>query len=163
MNRKIFNFLVLTIFLVVFPLISYLYLKRGVAFRMDVISELKTKTPLTKSLLSQDNKTMDYKNKCTLVDLGANIDKVNLIYGQFKDAKGFQFLSTKKMELHPCYITPDSASNAYLLGMYPDQRFMLIDSLGNVRKAYKDNDEELKKMVVHITALLPYYNEKKGR
>jgi hypothetical protein len=163
MSNKITKFLVLTLFLVIFPLVSYLYLKRGVQFRMDVISELKTKTPMTTPLTSQGNVILDYKNKCTLVDLNANDAKVNQIYGQFKDAKGFQFLSMKNVEENPSHIVPDSASQAYLLGQYPGQQFMLIDSLGNMRKLYKDNDEELKKMVVHITALLPYYNEKKGR
>jgi hypothetical protein len=151
-------------FFVIFPMISYLYLKRGVAFRKEIMSELKNKTPLTYELMSQDSLRVNFKNKCTLVELNTNGENATQIYSQFKKAKGFQFLSiNQNYEAGESFIKLDSQTFLKLSGEYKESQFILIDSLSNVRNVYKDDPEQLKKMVIHITALLPYYDEKKGR
>jgi hypothetical protein len=164
MKNNVFKILALIMFLVVFPLVSYLYLKRGVQFRRDVINELKNKTPLNQKLITKDSAVIDFQRKCTLVELGMNSYNAKHVFSQFKDAKGFQFLSgDSRHEENTAYKMLDSMSLSILNQHYKGKYFLLIDSLANVRNSYMDEPEQLKRMVIHITALLPYYNEKKGR
>jgi hypothetical protein len=158
----------------VLPAGSYLYLKKGYDFRKQIISDLSKKDPFKTLIVAKDSMKINFKGKCTVIALKEN--KTNeQIYNQFKDAKGFQMLTIQDQQLdkkYPAnsasenkqnhYYELDSTSIDRLLHDYKSD-FVLLDSLGNVRRTYLNEKEEMKKLVLHISALLPYYDEKKGR
>lgn len=171
---KGFKFLVLILLLVVLPAGSYLYLKKGYDFRKEIMSDLSKMEPIKSVLTSKDSIQVSYKGKCTLIAL-TDTKTSEQIYNQFKDAKGFQMLTKENLNLDQKYIAKDNGEEKQkkyfeldpalinqLVNQYKSS-FILLDSLGNVRRTYQDEKEDMKKMVIHISALLPYYDEKKGR
>lgn len=171
---KGFKFLVLILLLVVLPAGSYLYLKKGYDFRKGIMSDLSKMEPIKNVLISEDSVQVSYRGKCTLIALTEN-ETTNQIYNQFKDAKGFQMIAKENLNLNQkfkaknygeekqrMYFELDSTLISQLVKQYKSD-YILLDSLGNVRRTYADEKEELRKMVIHISALLPYYDEKKGR
>jgi hypothetical protein len=174
--NKALNFVVLALLLMVFPIVSYFYLNKGITFRKEIIKELSIKTPLGQKLMSADSLEISFKGKGTLVVLDGKDSNLKTIYSQFKEAKGFQLLSNiENMEISKLLEKPnedlvtsthkqlDSSSHAYLMSKFPKATYLLVDSLSQVRLTYNSNPSELARLALHITTVLPYYDEKRGR
>lgn len=167
----------LGLFLVVFPAVSWLYLKRGFNYRKQILKELEQKIPFTDTLLTSDSTLISFKGKCTLLSLTADQNTLNGIYRQFKEARGFQLVSNVNSEefrkeykksnseidviIRNSYKRVDSLQFEKLKQQYGGKAFVLIDSLNQVRNTYTEND--VAKLISHIPPLLPYYDEKKMR
>jgi hypothetical protein len=177
--NNIFKIFVLFLLLFGLPYGSYHYLTKGITFRKNVIKDLSEKVLLKDSIKTIDNENLLYKNKCTVVSVNGAAQDVLNVYLQFKEAKGFQLvanndpMSMKKVFEKPkakneeifksSYKLIDSTSLANLKNTYKEKSFIIIDSLRNVRYQYGNSKEDKQKLVAHITALLPYFDEKKGR
>ena len=95
------------------------------------------------------------------------------LYDQFKDAKGFQLVGSidsltclniqindKKnitAALSKNYYKLDSAKMASFQQLYPNTQFLILDTMGLVRKLYVGGKEDMKRIAGHITVLLPLY------
>ncbi len=176
MSNNVFKFLTLAALLVIFPAISYYYLTKGITYRKEIIKELTDKKKMEYTLLTSDSSNIVFKEKCTLVSLNENVASLKVIYPQFKEAKGFQLLSSNSDSIINTYLQKSNLdvvksthkklnedSFKKLKLSYPDSDFILLDSLGFVRRQYKANEKELARLAVHITTLAPYYDEKRQR
>ncbi len=175
--KKILSAVMLLVLLVILPLGSYFYLNKGLTYRKKIISELSQKEPFKDTIFDNMGHMLTYKEKCTLLAINSSKEDVKNVYLQFKEAKGFQLVANENANamkviiskgdqdeiLKKSYVKFDSTTLVRLKQKYADNNFIIIDSLSNIRYKYKDNKEDMIKMVAHITALLPYYDEKKGR
>ena len=172
--QKHFNGILLLLVLVGLPFGSYLYLKSGFQFRKNLIDELQT-TAALKDTLTQDGALVPTRGRCTVVNISGNTQNQISLYDQFKDAKGFQLVgsidsltmseySDKRQKniaaaLSKNYYKLDSAKMASFQQLYPNTQFIILDTMGLVRKLYAGGKEDMKKIAGHITVLLPLYKE----
>jgi hypothetical protein len=179
MANNIYKFLMLILLLIVLPLGSYIYLKKGYAYRKTIMEDLSKPVDLKDTITLADDSPVKYKNKCTVVAINGMEEDTKSIYLQFKEAKGFQLVASsvpseiKKiftkssvnndLILASSYKLIDSTSMAHLRQTYANKSYIIIDSLSKVRYQYGESQEDKQKLVAHITALLPYYDEKKGK
>lgn len=179
MANNIYKLLMLLLLLVVLPLGSYIYLKKGYSYRKTIMKELSQHTPLKDTIRLNEGEILKFRNHCTVVDINGTNEDVKNIYLQFKEAKGFQLVSgndpkevktvfAKVSEgndqiFKESYKSIDSASLARLKVSYADKSFIIIDSLNNVRYQYGQSLDDKQRLVAHITSLLPYYDEKKAK
>lgn len=172
--QKHFNGILLLLVLVGLPFGSYLYLKSGFQFRKRLIDELQTKAAL-KDTLTQGGTLIPTRGRCTVVNISGEPQNPISLYDQFKDAKGFQLVglvdtldmskySEKRQKniaasLSKNYFRLDSAKVVSLQQLYPNTQFLILDTMGLVRKVYAGGTEDMKKIAGHITVLLPLYKE----
>lgn len=172
--QKHFNGILLLLVLVGLPFGSYLYLKSGFQFRKNLIDELKT-TSVLKDSLTQDGALIPTRGRCTVVNISGTPQNQTSLYDQFKDAKGFQLVgsvdtltmseySEKRQKnitasLSKNYYKLDSAKVVSFQQLYPNTQFIILDTMGLVRKLYAGGKEDMKKIAGHITVLLPLYKE----
>ena len=173
--RKHFNGILLLLVLVGLPLGSYLYLKSGFQFRKNLIDELKQSSSLKDTLL-QGGIAIPVKGRCTVVSIRGNAEDEISLYDQFKDARGFQMVvTTDTLELQSLakkrkqeigillpknYFHLDTTRQRSLGQLYPNARYLILDTLGQVRMVYTGESEDMKRIAGHITVLLPLYKEK---
>ena len=74
--------IVVVLLLVLFPLISWLYLKNGISFRKNALTELSNKEAFDFSILKELS-IDDYKEKIVLIDIEGKSDNTQNIYNQF--------------------------------------------------------------------------------
>lgn len=167
----------LILLLIVLPLGSYIYLKKGYSYRKTIMNDLSTSFDLKDTVAFADGNNAKYKNQCTVVAINGSEEDIKSIYLQFKEAKGFQLVAptnpseikkvfTKNsvnndLILASSYKLIDSTSLAHLRNTYINKSYIIIDSLSKVRYQYGESQEDKQKLVAHITALLPYYDEKR--
>ncbi len=169
----------LILLLVILPLGSYIYLKKGFTYRKTIMKELSQPISIKDSIKLVDGDVLKYKNRCTVVSINGKDEDVKNIYLQFKEAKGFQLASNNEVSemkkifanvsesndqiLKESYKNLDSNSMVMLKLSYANKSFIIIDSLSKVRYQYGESVEDKQRLVAHITSLLPYYDEKKAK
>lgn len=179
MANNIYKFLMLILLLIVLPLGSYIYLKKGYAYRKTIMEDLSKPADLKDTIALADGNLVKYKNKCTVVAINGMEADTKSIYLQFKEAKGFQLVAPTQLSeikkvfpksnaitdliLASSYKMIDSSSLAHLKLSYANKSYIIIDSLSKVRFQYGESMNDKQSLVAHITALLPYYDEKKGK
>ena len=143
------------------------------------MNDLSKPADLKDTVAFADGNIAKYKNQCTVVAINGSEEDTKSIYLQFKEAIGFQLVAasnpseikkvfTKSIAnndliLATSYKMIDSTSLAHLRQSYANKSYIIIDSLSKVRYQYGESQEDKQKLVAHITALLPYYDEKKGK
>jgi len=152
---KLLSWIVLGIFLVVVPFISWYYLKQGLDFRKNALMELTPKDSISYNTDSLDIIT----RKTTLLVLtnGEGIsDIIPPILQQFKNTDGFQVLSYDSLpgiqQLPDKYLSD-------VRSRYSDKSFILIDSALNIRNSYMHDMNSIRKMVEHIAIVIPRVKE----
>jgi hypothetical protein len=179
MVNNVYKLFLVILLLVILPLGSYIYLKKGFTYRKTIMNELAQHEPLKDTIKLTGGEVVKYKNRCTVVSVNGKKEDTENIYLQFKEAKGFQLCASndavvmkkvfaKESEgndliFKESYKSIDSASLARLRVSYAHKSFIIIDSLSKVRYQYGESLEDKQRLVAHITSLLPYYDEKKAK
>ena len=150
------------------PLISYIYLRQGLTFRIESIATLKqdsTEKELSKAI--RDNFDLEE----SMVNVMVNGKKINgdigsRFYKKFTGNKSFYMNTFISSNDNP--YTEVLKVNHSLIAMNDKQRLsilnydmILIDTSGDVRQAYVYDEEEFKKFIQHLSVLLPVESSKK--
>jgi hypothetical protein len=153
------QYLVILLLLVLFPLISWLYLKNGISFRKQALNQLSSVTSFNNNIL--DSTTVSrFAGKIALIEIDGAKESLDKINDQFKESSDFVILTSK------CGYKVQLGNNeiSNLKAEFPDRSYILIDNEGKVRRTYMDNrDNEMKQLVIHIATLIPFVEKKKPR
>ncbi len=153
LSKKIWQTLVLLALLVGFPLISWLYLRDGINFRIQTIQDLHPKTQIADFYSGSDSTQLSiwYPEREGMQE------KIDLIQRHFQDRDDLIFQSFDRNLNFPSAF--DSLEAVLHRGGELDevsQYLFLIDSLGAVRSYYRwDQADDLSRLVEHIAFLLP--------
>ena len=147
---KLLSWIVLGLFLVVVPFISWYYLKEGLDYRKQALSELKVKD-LDSLLILKGNTTL------LVLQSGKEVtDLLPPIQEQFKNTQNFQIVSfdqTSGFDYLPIgYLSQ-------LKSKYSNESFMLIDTSLRIRNTYKHDMDAVRKMIEHIAIVIPRVKE----
>jgi hypothetical protein len=155
-TKKSYGLIVVLLLCLVFPLVSWYYMKQGFGYRKQVLNELSTKIEIdTTSIDSVDLAII--KNKVAIINLHGNKDNIFKILEQFKSTGEFVLLST------PGYFSPtlEHKSHQYFERIAGESKYLIIDNGGLVRYKYSDTQNDMKLMVKHIATLIPFVEKKK--
>ncbi len=150
--------LVIVLLLVLFPFVSWLYLKNGISFRKKALDELAEKTTFDYNQLGGIDTSL-INRKIMLIDLKGEEKNTANIYSQFKESTDFVIVSTS--DRYPLQLN-DSLSQI-IKANYPNKDYVLVDNDGKQRSTYTSSEEDLKKAVIHIATLIPFVEKKKPR
>lgn len=153
------QYLVIILLLILFPLISWLYLKNGISFRRQALEQLSSITSFNNNIL--DSATLSqFTGKIALIEINGSQESLVKINDQFKESSDFVILSSKSG--YKVQLGNNEISN--LKAEFPGKSYILIDNEGKVRRTYMDNsDNEMKQLVIHIATLIPFVEKKKPR
>ena len=157
MKKKIVQTVVLLLLLVVFPILSWLFLRDGLQYRLDAKDRL-----VVKSHLPVDSKLCKPGPIQVLYTPG-KLDRIKPISDHFADRKEIlMFNSLDSVSINN--VTQDSLEHAWskssLVDQYQDAIF-LIDTTCAIRMAYDAKvDEQMASLVEDIAFLLPIEKEK---
>jgi len=150
------------------PLISYLYLREGLSFRIEAISALK-QDEYENKLTEEFNGVFAISPKKVNAFVSADtISKVyrDEIFNKFKGNKYFQLCTYKSSESK----TSNNllAENHVEINLSKGQKelvenidMLLIDTSGEIRETYQYSEEEFKSFIQHLSVLLPVESSKK--
>ena len=144
--------------LVLFPAISWLYLKNGISFRKTALEQLSDKMKFDLNDLDSIT-SLSMKGKISLIDLKGDTSTLSRINDQFKESSDFTILSKK--EGYGVVLNNNEVDR--LISKYGNKTFILIDNEGYVRKSYSGEEGEKKEMIIHIATLIPFVEKKKPR
>lgn len=158
-TKKVISYVVLFMMLVIFPFLSWLYLKNGYEYRKQNMQELSGDYPLyiPETL---DTGLVNIFGKTSLVITTIDTLFTTNLFRQFKDAPTFQLISNYKaaeFQSQQNWISlPDSVF--YSFAKLNDIQFAaLIDTAGKIRRKYSvDEKDYIKSVVVHTASLLPF-------
>lgn len=150
------------------PMISYMYLRQGLTFRMDSIAALKQsdkEVELTKKLSKIIDIEEGMVNACLNSDK-IDITKLDMLYDKYRGHKHF-FLTTysgnsespsiKTLgEKHRIEKVSESELNSI-----ENLEMLLVDTSGQVRETYVYDEEVFKTFVQNLSVLLPVEESKK--
>lgn len=150
------NKIALVLLIVFFPLLSWYYLNTGLNYRKSVLKDLTPK--------GEWKYTHDYsfllEGKTTLAFTGEQwVEYMNAIYNQYELAPGIQILeftsdSTKVDSSRSNWVYIHD-SEEKISQIFSEHAFYLIDINKNLRYAYEGEDAEMKKVVEHLSVVLP--------
>jgi hypothetical protein len=146
---KFISWLLLGLFVVVVPLGSWFYLKKGLDYRKGALQELIAKDSLERSI---DSLGLIF-GKTSIIVLDTLVDSsiTSGIRDQFKNTPGFQVIHTAG-DHETQWPRPYLES---FFDKYDGSAYMLIDTSGKVRNVYENNDKELKKLIEHTAIVIP--------
>lgn len=153
------NPLILLLLLILLPIASWYYLKTGLEYRKDALTELEDRGRVSRYLTVDEN---ILKDKTTLIEIDPSIDPSlrEQVFHQFKDAYSFQYMSPAPTDIEaPNYlklpqlnITNDSIKGA---------TYLAVDGDLQVRNIYTLTDKEsIQDMVSQMSILLPWAPER---
>jgi hypothetical protein len=146
---KFISWLLLGLFVVVVPLGSWFYLKKGLDYRKGALQELVAKDSIEASL---DSLHLIFgKTSVIVIDSLVDADITAGIRDQFKNTPGFQVVYINGSDQTQW---PDDYLNSFLK-KYQGSGYMLIDTAGKVRNVYENSDEGLKKLIEHTAIVIP--------
>jgi len=153
--QKIISWIVLAALVVLVPLGSWIYLKKGLDWRKGALKELVVKAVIDKSLDSSNV----FLSKTSLVVFEYSEEIKNAlqpIYDQFKDAYTFQIVSQYDYEYNV------KVTDGYVdrLIQRKDNTFAIVDTGLQVRNFYTLKNSDLKSMVEHLAVVIPLPKEK---
>ncbi len=150
------NKIALVSLIVLFPLLSWYYLNSGLNYRKSVLKDLTPK--------GEWKYTDDYpfllEGKTTLAFSGKQWEEyMNAIYNQYASAPSFQILEFTSESTIPdtskinwVYIHESEEKISHI---FSERAFYLIDINKNLRYAYAGEDADMKKVVEHLSVVLP--------
>lgn len=129
------------------PLGSYFYLKSGFVYRLNSLEELQQKN-IDNDLNHLLDSIVPDNNKVSLVYLqraGDNLanDQLAAIEEQIVDRTNFQTIRV------------DAADTRLLNQVDQSVSFYLLDTAGVVRNYYESDDETLKRIIRHLSVVIP--------
>lgn len=148
---KIYSWVVLGLFLVLVPLGSWYYLNQGLQYRKELIKEIQIKTEIAKDsdslqlLYGSSNLVVLQKSKDIL-------EIVNQLNEQFKNSPRFNIVFKDSVDGYP-FLPIGYMSNEW--NELNSGTFILLDTLMNVRNTYTAESDQIKKLVEHITMVIP--------
>lgn len=158
-TKKIINYVVLLMMLVVFPFLSWLYLKNGYEYRRQNIQELSGNQPLYLPE-TLDTSLVNIFGKTSLVITTVDTLMTTNLFRQFKDAPTFQLISDYKageFQSQKNWILLSDSVFSSFVKLNDIQVAALIDTAGKIRKKYSlDEKDYIKSVVVHTASLLPF-------
>jgi len=145
---KLISWILLILFVVVVPLGSWFYLKKGLDYRKGALQELIAKDSLERS--SDSLGLIFGKTTIIVLDSAVGTSITEGIRDQFKNTPGFQVV----------YKNGDDEQwpGSYLKGFfdkYQGSAYMLIDTSGKLRNVYENTDYDLKKLIEHTAIVIP--------
>lgn len=148
---KYFIASLIVIVLFILPLGSYYYLNSGYNFRKAALVELESEGPLFSSVDSEFLRTMKDSlmgGNTNLIYLEVQKDpahgnELQMINDKYDHRFDFQVVNLSKNEV------PE------LFRSYQATPLILVDSLAQIRDTYSFNSEDIKRLIRHISILLP--------
>ncbi|MBK8501782.1 MAG: hypothetical protein IPL46_05990 [Saprospiraceae bacterium] len=159
MPKKIIQTVVLLLLLVVFPLLSWLFLKDGLQYRLDAKERLSIKSQLPKS----ERGCLQGKIQVIFQDKpGKWINRLQPIAQLFTDRH--EILTFRALDSLETGQVVDSLQKAWIQsnldGLY-DNAVFLLDTTCAIKMAYKaDSDDDMAALAEDIAFLLPIQKEK---
>lgn len=157
--------------LVLFPLVSYLYLRQGYYFRLNALKELESKTKLSefnyKSIDPQV--TYDFESlsgKTTLLynhDVDQSKGMMDPIYNEFSHRDDFQVIGFTQDTTHLNTQNSVLESSQWKIANAKykwDKQVTLVDSGGYIRNYYALDSLSFLSLGQHIPIILPRKKEK---
>lgn len=146
---KFITWFFLILLVVVVPLGSWFYLKKGLDYRKGALSELAVKDVIEKSSDSLD--LLYGKTSIIVIDTQIHENILGSIREQFKNTPGFQVLNAVK---DSTYSWPSGyLGNVWI--RYKESSFVLVDTAGNIRNVYASDSVSIKKLVEHTAIVIP--------
>lgn len=146
---KLISWLLLGLFVVIVPLGSWFYLKKGLDYRKGALKELTAKDSIESSIDSLH--LLIGKTSVIVLDSLVDADITAGIRDQFKNTPGFQVVYINGRDETQW---PNEYLNSFL-SKYQGRGYMLIDTAGKVRNVYDNSDEGLKKLIEHTAIVIP--------
>jgi hypothetical protein len=153
--NKVFTWIIVGLFLVIIPIGSWYYLNQGLQYRKNLLKEMEIKSGID----SQADSLGFLMGSANVVVLRST-DETQKIAGQLKE----QFDNSPRFNI---YFKDSIEGFASLpVGYMADEwnsmsgnSFVLLDTLMNVRNTYSTDMESVKKLVEHITVVIPRQKE----
>lgn len=152
---RLISWIALGFFIVVVPFISWFYLKKGFDYRRTLLSEISVKDSISHSL----DIALLFRGKTTVFSKNGFSEKPELITGlneQFQKVVNFQLMSIDS--LAGLNVMPKDYL-ADFFSKYENSQLILIDTAMRVRNVYVSDKESVKKLVEHISIVLPRQKE----
>lgn len=142
--------------LFVLPAGSWWYLKSGLEYRIQVRNETEIKSPFDQQLtgLSESSKKTvlsKLKDKISVINFDSPLtqeqeDVVSRIVEKYGERDLFQFIDFEDLE---------HGSDLDVTNFKSDSPIYLVDQELQIRNGYTWEEESIKKLVIHIAAVLP--------
>ncbi len=165
---KILKKLAVTALIVVFPALSWYYLKTGLEFRKEAQTAMEPKGDLN-SLISSRAFTTEYdlKKTCegqTTIIISrkdeSNDKTIQKLYDQFDDAYNFQLVLLNEKELTPLPEFDQSNFHVVPSTIEKGGEIALLDNQGRIRSFHNFEKEAVQDLVTYTALVLP---KKPGR
>lgn len=162
--KRLLPILVLFLMFIVLPLGSYLYLSRGVDYRLAALEMVKPKGQLMdfqyyENGIVRNSNFLD--NKTSLIHINENSRDsryLDMIYDQFKQSPNLELLQivsdsiTSNGEGFSRVYSPNALE---IINTYNGKDIILVDTALQVRSYYALNDSTVNELVRDIAVILP--------
>lgn len=154
MNR-VFTWLVVALFLVIIPIGSWYYLNQGLQYRKRLLKEIEIKSGMD-SAVDSLGYLLGSASVVILKSSDQTIEIATQLKEQFDNSPRFNIYFRDSVSgfnsLPSGYMSQEWSSMA-------ESDFVLLDTLMNVRNTYLSEKEEVKKLVEHISVVIPRQKE----
>lgn len=157
MFMKKASIVALFFFIIIAPLISFLYLRGGINFRKSVLEEIKVKsTSPSEAMMLQ---AVSRSGRVCLIHTGDSTDTGGIeilkkIDEQIVERKFFDLVTSVDSSLLDSENQIDFVSPSLVSGLRGHQ-FWLIDTSRLLRYKYSYEEDQQKKLIKHLAVLLP--------
>jgi hypothetical protein len=156
--KKFRTWFIVALMLVIFPVISWLYLKKGFDYRKQALIELSEVSNFNAALYV-DTSHFKFYDKTSLFAFKYNDESISKVFDQFKDAPGFQIFTPQIdndfTKLHNNWFFLDSSSIAVIQSDFMDADLILVDVNSEKRAIYYHDDADLYENIVkHIATII---------
>ncbi len=181
-NRNKLRVLLLLMMFIIFPIITFLYLKGGVEFRKQSFAEMKNLGKVDRDKLTKSDTISFYKKVLVLLNGNFQNDKertkVKKLLDQFQNRQDLAFIHlTNDSTLiddkatdndYICYIPGFDGDYQTVLDsgklVLSTNEIALADTTGKILNKYSiDNIEQMKKFVIHTALTIPAVEKKEAR
>ena len=162
--KRLIPILVLFLMFIVLPIGSYLYLSKGVDYRLAALEMVQPKGELLDfefyvDGIARSSQTLDEKTALIHVNENSEDSKyLKMIYDQFKQSPNLvllQIVSDSLVEEAEGFQKVYSPNAKAIMDAYSGKDILLIDTAMQVRSYYELNDSTVNELVRDISVILP--------
>lgn len=162
--KRLIPILVLFLMFIVLPLGSYLYLSKGVDYRLAALEMVKPKGELIDFEYYVDGAALSSRsldNKTALIHVNENSQNsryLDMIHDQFKQSPNLELLqivSDSLVKSEEGFTKVYSPNFKAIMNAYQGKDIILIDTALQVRSYYALNDSTINELVRDIAVILP--------
>jgi len=162
--KRLLPILVLLLMFIVLPLGSYLYLSRGVDYRLAALEMVKPKGELVDfeyyvDGIARSSRSLDNKTALIHINEDSKDSKyLDMIFDQFKQSPNLELLqivSDSLVRSEDGFTKVYSPSSSAVMNSYKGKDILLIDTALQVRSYYELNDSTVNELVRDIAVILP--------